>query len=177
LSDSSNSIRRDCNSIGKSELSSSGDNTKSANCTLCSSKEQDGCENKLVIKRLMNQNYCCYHHNNKNHSGCDDQDKYSFYRVITNYWKINNKKRLSLLWQWSVSMGYSEYNHAKMLKHLVLQLQSSRENLTSQDNNNETSFLQAEEDLIQSNREKQSNQVVIELNNIQSSNDKSERIL
>ncbi|KAG2194060.1 hypothetical protein INT46_008212 [Mucor plumbeus] len=43
--------------------------------------------------------------------------------TLTNYWKINNNKRLSLLWQWSVAMGYCEYSHAKILNNMVQQLQ------------------------------------------------------
>ncbi|GAN05529.1 hypothetical protein MAM1_0094c05000 [Mucor ambiguus] len=42
---------------------------------------------------------------------------------LANYWKINNNKRLNLLWQWSVAMGYCEYNHAKSLDDMVRQLQ------------------------------------------------------
>lgn len=43
--------------------------------------------------------------------------------TLTNYWKINNDKRLNLLWQWSVAMGYCEYSHAKVLDDMVQQLQ------------------------------------------------------
>lgn len=44
----------------------------------------------------------------------------------TNYWKINNNKRLSLLWQWSVAMGYCEYSHAKYLDDMAQQLQKCK---------------------------------------------------
>ncbi|KAK4517119.1 GET complex subunit get1 [Mucor velutinosus] len=42
---------------------------------------------------------------------------------LANYWKINNNKRLNLLWQWSVALGYCEYSHAKYLDDMVRQLQ------------------------------------------------------
>lgn len=42
---------------------------------------------------------------------------------LADYWKINNNKRLYLLWQWSVAMGYCEYSHARNLDNMVRQLQ------------------------------------------------------
>lgn len=38
-----------------------------------------------------------------------------------NYW-ISNTKKLTLLWHWSVSMGYIEYDHGKDLNALIMKL-------------------------------------------------------
>ncbi|KAI8639961.1 hypothetical protein BD408DRAFT_434733 [Parasitella parasitica] len=46
---------------------------------------------------------------------------------LVNYWRLTRNKKLTLLWQWSVAMGYSEYNHAKNLDDMVLRLQRYQE--------------------------------------------------
>ncbi|KAG2233795.1 hypothetical protein BDF21DRAFT_423204 [Thamnidium elegans] len=45
----------------------------------------------------------------------------SFYKG-KNYCKMNNTKRLRLLWQWGTAMGYVEYSHAKELNALIFKL-------------------------------------------------------
>lgn len=45
----------------------------------------------------------------------------SFYKG-KNGLKINNSKRLRLLWQWGSAMGYVEYGHAKELDALIFKL-------------------------------------------------------
>ncbi|KAL9539565.1 hypothetical protein PS6_011154 [Mucor atramentarius] len=57
-----------------------------------------------------------------NHDARPSRHMFSNNRLI-DYWKINNNKRLNLLWQWSVTMGYCEYSHAKDLDAMVRQLQ------------------------------------------------------
>ena len=37
-------------------------------------------------------------------------------------YKIDPSKRLSILWQWSVAMGYAEYEHAKHLNQFIDEL-------------------------------------------------------
>lgn len=41
-----------------------------------------------------------------------------------NRW-ISRPKKLALLWHWSVSMGYVEYDHAKNIDALIKQLSSA----------------------------------------------------
>lgn len=41
-------------------------------------------------------------------------------------WKINDNKRLNILWQWGVSKGYVEYEHAKSLNTLIDQLSNKQ---------------------------------------------------
>lgn len=44
-----------------------------------------------------------------------------------NFWKMSKAKRLNLLWHWSVSTGYLEYDHAKHLSALMSQLYKNQE--------------------------------------------------
>lgn len=53
----------------------------------------------------------------------------------SHYWKINNIKRLNILWQWSVSMGYVDYQHAKDLNLLIDEL-STKKKQTRVDSDN-----------------------------------------
>lgn len=41
-------------------------------------------------------------------------------------WKLNNNKRLNILWQWGVSKGYVEYEHAKNLNALIDELSNKK---------------------------------------------------
>ncbi|KAL9551258.1 hypothetical protein MBANPS3_004344 [Mucor bainieri] len=50
---------------------------------------------------------------------------------LVSYWKISNNKRLNLLWQWSVAMGYCEYSHAKDLDDMVRQLQGYNHDIST----------------------------------------------
>lgn len=73
------------------------------------------------------------------------KSKLSKYPSLASTWKISKAKRLSLLWQWSVSMGYTEYNHAKVLNDLVLQLCRPKQEYGF-DNNDEESGVMLEVD-------------------------------
>jgi hypothetical protein len=44
----------------------------------------------------------------------------------TYFWTRQQKKRLQLLWNWSVAMGYCEYNHGKELNALIEMLLKER---------------------------------------------------
>ncbi|EPB92653.1 hypothetical protein HMPREF1544_00382 [Mucor circinelloides 1006PhL] len=57
-----------------------------------------------------------------NHDARPSRHMFNSNRLI-DYWKISNNKRLNLLWQWSVTMGYCEYSHAKDLDAMARQLQ------------------------------------------------------
>lgn len=42
------------------------------------------------------------------------------------HWKLNNNKRLNILWQWGVSKGYVEYEHARNLNALIDELSNKK---------------------------------------------------
>ncbi|KAL4216236.1 hypothetical protein AB4K20DRAFT_1877959 [Rhizopus microsporus] len=44
----------------------------------------------------------------------------------TYFWTRQQKKRLQLLWNWSVAMGYCEYSHGKELNALIEMLLKER---------------------------------------------------
>jgi hypothetical protein len=129
ISEPSTTSIRDDVAVEKSELSCS-DNTKSVSYALYN----NGCE----MKQLMKKGY---------RSTAENQSKCGFNPIFRNHWKINHKKRLALLWQWSVSMGYCEYSHAKKLNDLVSRLQNNR---GTNNHANTESFLLAEETVLQS---------------------------
>jgi hypothetical protein len=42
------------------------------------------------------------------------------------YWRMRNSKRLDLLWQWSVSMGYCQYEYGRRLDEKITELQDKQ---------------------------------------------------
>lgn len=169
---------RDCNSLEKTGYSCS-DIIKSSNCTLCTIDDEHG-KNHFSTKILMNPNICLHNEKRDNlNFGADDNilSKFNISRLIRNYWKISRNTRLNLLWNWSVSMGYCEYSHAKQLNDLILRLENNRD--ISGQNNNETT-LQVEKEFLESNtidQSKKINQVTQNFNKVLYNNVKTERIM
>ncbi|KAF1796524.1 hypothetical protein V8B55DRAFT_1323517 [Mucor lusitanicus] len=85
-------------------------------------------QHPIILAPVFTEKTASMYRDSVNNDGRPSRHMFSNNKLV-NYWKINNSKRLSLLWQWSVAMGYCEYNHAKSLDEMVRQLQ--RYNLDS----------------------------------------------
>ncbi|KAI8875126.1 hypothetical protein K501DRAFT_280671 [Backusella circina FSU 941] len=58
-----------------------------------------------------------------------DNDKRTINRSLFKYnyyWKMRKSKRLDLLWQWSVSMGYCRYEYGRRLDDKIAELQEKQ---------------------------------------------------